>query len=75
VEACEIGDGMEGANREHMFALPGIERTTGKQIKLPSEKLKTNTWKYFLALNLWNSLPQSIADGEWVQRRTRQING
>lgn len=49
--ACEIVDGMEGANREHMFTLPCIERTTGKQMKLPSDKLKTNTWKYFLAMH------------------------
>lgn len=41
--ACEIMDGMEGANREHMFTLPCAERTTGKQMKLPSDELKTNT--------------------------------
>lgn len=49
--ACEIMDRMEGAGREHMFILPCIERTTGKQMKLPSDKLKTNTWEYILAMH------------------------
>lgn len=51
VGACEIMDGMEGANGEHMFTLSCIERTTGKPMKLPSDKLKTHAWKYFLAMH------------------------
>lgn len=50
--ACEIMDGMEGVNREHMFTLPCTERTTGKQMKLPSDELKTNTHtRIFLAMH------------------------
>lgn len=72
--ACEIMDSMEGANREHMFTLSCIERTTGKPMKLPSDKLKTHTQKCFfgnMSLNLQSSLPQNIMDGKWVQKRVR----
>lgn len=44
-------DSIEGTKREHMFPLSDIERTTGKTMKLPSDKLKTHTWKYFLAMH------------------------
>lgn len=49
--ASEIMNSMERANREHRFTLSSTERTTGKPMKLPSDKLKTHAWKYFLAMH------------------------
>lgn len=65
-------DGMEGANRERMFTLSCIERTTGKPMKLSSAQ---NTYMELFfgnaSLNLWSSLPQNIVEGKWVQKKVR----
>lgn len=67
-------DGMEGANREHMFTSSLYlknYREANKITKWQAQNKHTELFFGNASLDLWNSLPQNMVDGKWVQKRIK----
>ena len=77
IEVYQILKGIDKANIDQTFPLPGQSRTRGHRYRLRNSRFKTEMrGNYFSqrVVNLWNSLPHSAVESESLNGFKRETD-